>query len=527
MGSEVSIPQPASSPRASSSFWPIACPYVHFMAFAPLDVWFRLLFRPRVIVPPRFWPRLAFALGLSTLITLLTLPERLLAAMYLRLPRSRKPLPGPVIVLGYYRSGTTLLQYLLSCDPNLYAPHWGQVFAPQGWCLTWWLLRWFILPFFPRNRPQDNVAFGPLVPAEDDFALNNWGPASPLAGRLVVPQQHRFYDRFHDLKSLTPEERCRWSCRQLDFLRKLAVFAGQRRVLLKTPAHTARIPALLDLFQHTSGAKFIYISRHPHKVFRSNLAMLRQLTDLCALQLPLNEEELEQYVLEELVSTEEEYVRTRSLVPVGNLAEVRLQDLQADPLGTLRRVYEQLGFPFTPQLEQRILVYLHANRDYQPNVHASPTASQRDRMVEALRPLVERGGHDGPVPLSIPLPDLLPAIRCRRWLGGLALGMAAAVFAFVLLCLVIAYLGIHSLGFAWPAAVIIGIAVLHGSSRQGSAALGTYSLLMTAGTVLAALLLAPSFWLAFQEQLPVALPLGLFWWSLSLASAYRIASQRS
>lgn len=527
MGSEESTRQPTSAPRASSPLWPFACPYVHFMAFAPLDVWFRLLFRPRVIIPPRFWLRLAFALVLSALITLVTLPERLLAALYLRLSRGRKSIPGPVIVLGYYRSGTTLLQYLLSCDPNLYAPHWGQAFAPQGWGLTWWLLRWFLLPFFPRSRPQDNVAFGPLVPAEDDFALNNWGPVSPLAGRLVVPQQHRFYDRFHDLKSLTPEERRRWGRRQLDFLRKLAVFAGRRRVLLKTPAHTARIPALLDLFQHTIGAKFIYISRHPHKVFRSNLAMLRQLTDLCALQLPLEEEELEQYVLSEYVSTEEEYVRTRSLVPAGDLAEVRLQDLQADPLGTLRRLYEQLGLPFTPEFEQRVLVYLHANRDYQPNVHAPPTARQRERMAEALRPLVERGGHDGPVPVPLPLPDLPSSVRCRRWLGGLTLGMAAAVLAGFSLWLLASWLGIHSLGFAWPAAVVIGVAVLHGSSRQGSTTLGIYSLLLTAGTILAALLLAPCFWPAFQAQLAIALPLGVFWWCLSLASAYRIASQRS
>jgi hypothetical protein len=296
MGSDEPSRQPSNSPKASSPFWPIAFPYVHFMGFAPLDTWFRLLFRPRVVIPPRFWLRLAFALGLSAPITLLTLPERMAAALYLRLSRRNRSLPGPVIVLGYYRSGTTLLQYLLSCDPNLYAPHWGQAFAPQGWWLTWSLFRWFILPFFPRNRPQDNIAFGPLVPAEDDFALNNWGLVSPLAGRLVVPQEHRFYDRYHDLKALTPDECQRWRCCQYDILRKLAVQAAGRRVLLKTPAHTARIAALLDLFQHTTGAKFIYICRHPHKVFRSNLAMLRQLVDLCSLQPPLDEEELEEYV---------------------------------------------------------------------------------------------------------------------------------------------------------------------------------------------------------------------------------------
>src|SRR5262249_31602028 len=160
-------------------------------------------------------------------------------------------------------SGTTLLQNLLACDPNLYSPHFAQVFAPQGFCLTWALLRWFILPFLPRTRPQDNVAFGPLVPGEDDFALNNGALASPMPGRTVAPQVHRFYDRFHDLKGLTPAERQRWSNYQLAFVRKLSLVAGKRRILLKTPAHTARIEPLLDLFRETTEAKFIYISRHP------------------------------------------------------------------------------------------------------------------------------------------------------------------------------------------------------------------------------------------------------------------------
>ena len=219
---------------------PIAWPLPHFMGFAPLDVWGRLLFRPRAAIAPRFWPRLIFALFLSCIITLITLPERLIAALYLRIARRKKPLPGPVIILGYYRSGTTLLQYLLNCDPNLYSPHWGQAFVPQGWWLSWTLLRWFILPFFPRSRPQDNVAFGPLVPAEDDFALNNGALASTLPGRIVVPQNHRFYDRFNDLKELSPAERQRWRNGQISFVGKRASQAGRRRKLLNTPALASR-----------------------------------------------------------------------------------------------------------------------------------------------------------------------------------------------------------------------------------------------------------------------------------------------
>jgi hypothetical protein len=519
-------PDPApTSTRRTPAASSIPLPYPHFMGFAPLDVWFRLLLYPRVAVPARFWPRLLFALFVSFFITIVTLPERLLAAIYLRLSNRHRPLPGPLIILGYYRSGTTLLQYLLSCDPDLYSPHWGQAFAPQGWCLSWFLLRWFVLPFSPRSRPQDNVAFGPLVPAEDDFALNNGALASTLPGRIIVPQAHRFYDRFNDLKDLTPAERQRWGDYQLGFVRKLAPLAGGRRVLLKTPAHTARIPALLDLFRITTGVKFVYISRHPHKVFRSNVAMLRQLTDLCGLQPPLSEEELEDYGRREYVATEEEYARTRSLIPSGNLAEVRLQDLQADPLGTMRRVYDQLGLTFTSVLQQRMLAYLHAHRDYQPNVHAPPSAQQKERMA-ALQPLVEQGRHDDPAPQPVELPTPDPSARHRQIRRGMTLGFLAAAMAFAALWLLVSWMGIHSLGFAWPCAVAIGLGVLHGAARHGSAALGIFALALTALVLAAVLILSPDLLPSVRERLALALPFGPLWWGLALASAYRIASQR-
>lgn len=498
----------------------------HFMAFAPLDVWWRLLFHPRAAIPPRFWPRLFCALLVSCIITLITLPERVIAALYLRIARRKKPLPGPVIILGYYRSGTTLLQYLLSRDPNLYSPHWGQAFVPQGWWLSWTLLRWFILPFFPRSRPQDNVAFGPLVPAEDDFALNNGSLASTLPGRIVVPQNHRFYDRFNDLQELTPAERDRWRNGLLAFVGKLALLAGGRRILLKTPAHTARIAALLDVFRHTTGVKFVYISRHPDKVFLSNVAMLQQLTDICGLQYPLVEEELEEYVLAEYLATEGEYARTRDLIPVGDLAEVRLQDLQADPLGTLRRVYGQLGLVFTPVLAERVLAYLHAHRDYQPNKHVLPPAQRQERIATALQPLIERGQHDKPAPAAVDVPAPDSSARRRQIQGGVAQGFIAAGFVTISLWALAILLGIHSLGFAWPGAVLIGVGVLHGAGKQGSAALGVFALGLTALVLVAVLVLAPGLLAVVQERWTLASPFGAFWWGLALASAYRIASQR-
>ena len=51
-------------------------------------------------------------------------------------------------------------------------------------------------PFYSTARPQDDVAFGPDVPAEDDFALCNGGLVSSLVGRHVLPRLRDVYDRF-------------------------------------------------------------------------------------------------------------------------------------------------------------------------------------------------------------------------------------------------------------------------------------------------------------------------------------------
>lgn len=496
------------------------------MGFAPLDVWYRLLTCPAVTIPPRFWVRLALALALSLVWTILTLPERLVTALWLRLTRPRQPLPGPVIILGYYRSGTTLLQYLLGCDPHLYAPNWAQAFAPQGFCLSWFLLRWFVLPFVPRTRPQDNMAFGPVVPAEEDFALNNWALASTLPGRLVVPQAHAYFDRYHDLKDLTPAERARWDFCQLGFVRKLAALVGARRILLKTPAHTARIPALLEVYKHTTGPKFLYIARHPHAVFRSNVSMLKQLAEICGLQLPLDQEALEAYLLKEYVATEEEYQRTRTLIPPGDLFEMRLQDLQADPIGTMRQVYAQFGLPFTAEFEQAMLAYLHANVDYKPNKHHTWTPEQQDRFGATLQPLVTMGRHDQPAPPRVELPPADPSRRPRQIRTGVLVGVIVATVVTLPYLALSSWLGGNVVGFIWPCGVAIGVGVLRGAAAHGSRALGLVALLLTAASFLAVMSLAHALYPAALEAAPLALPLAAFWWALASTSAYRIGSQQ-
>ena len=178
-------------------------PYPHFMGLAPLDSVLALLLRAPARVPVSLWPRLAVLIFFSTLSTILSLPERLAIALWLKFrPRRVAPHEAPVFVLGYFRSGTTWLQTLLAQDPALRSPIWLEALSPHTFVVTWAVLRVLLAPFLWLVRIRRVSPLGATLPAEDDFALCNWARTSVIAGRAVLPGEQDFYNRFHDLEEL-------------------------------------------------------------------------------------------------------------------------------------------------------------------------------------------------------------------------------------------------------------------------------------------------------------------------------------
>lgn len=532
------MPRPARLQSRLSRLWPIPyLPYPHFMALAPLDTWFRLLFLPRAAIPWRYWPRLAAALAISAVATAVTLPERLLVALWFRAKRPAPNRdPGPVFVLGGARSGTTHLQYLLDCDPNVFSPKWYHTLAPQGFILSWTLLRGFLIPFLPATRPMDAMPVNVDLASEDGFALNNWALASDMPGWSVLPRAHRFYDRFRDLSDLAPAERSRWYRCQRDFTHKLSFIARRRRLLLKTPSHTARVDALVDLFPR---AKFIHITRDPKDVIRSNMKMLRMMQRRYALQDPLSEEAAEDGVVHRYLESERSYLAARADIPEGQLAEVRFQDLLADPVGEIERVYAELDLPFTDIFEQRLLAYLETVRSYTPNVHGEWTAEKTARIASIVGPLVEQFHLDEPtIPVKTPRRPPAPSAsreRHRRYavpLVGCIVAIGCAMAWFVTDTLT------HDLHewLVWPASIAIGYASVL-TARRGSWKLGIWAALLTLCVLLG--VVCANTWVnqyADHDPLPL-IDLWMttvsrttvrgqpFWLFMGLVTAYRLGSR--
>src|SRR5205823_11835288 len=143
--------------------------------------------------------------------------------------------------------GTTLLHELLIRDPRHAFPTTYECLAPhhflisRSWLpkLFWWLM--------PRRRPMDNMPAGWDRPQEDEFALCMLGQPSPYL-RIAFPNTVPADDGSLDLSGLSATARRRWKAMYLRFMREVTAVNGGRRLILKSPPHTCRIPDLLALF---------------------------------------------------------------------------------------------------------------------------------------------------------------------------------------------------------------------------------------------------------------------------------------
>lgn len=520
---------------------PVAFPYPHFMALAPLDAWARLLLRPPLAPAPRYWLRLAAGLGCSIVGTGLTLPERLLLAPWLAYAYQSSggaidhP-PGALVILGYFRTGTTHLHYLLNSDPRFITPRWAQVTAPQGFHASWMFLRLFLVPFLASRRPQDDVAFGPDWPAEDDFACHNWACASSLRGRLIAPSRYDSDRRFHFLDGLTAREIERWRYVQWAFLRKVLTAGRGRMLLLKSPSHTARVPELQRLLGRER-TRFIHISRDPADVVNSNVAMLRRL-HLYRLEDPPDERVLRERIIEEYAQTERAYLESRPLIGPGQLHEMRYEDLRADPLGEMKRAYAALDLPWTSGAERRSARYLYSVRDYRPASESRPRGlGFGDERLEFID---EAFGHARPAVAARPAPPPAEAVesrtRRRAWIGA---AVAAVALALLWHLIVRQTLNRHD-WLAWPAGVLIGAAALR-LARAGSARLGWWCAALTVLVALA-VSMPNSRWAYYKRYDPAReqvtwtdllatsrheffTGMSLFWLFMGAATAYRFGSR--
>ena len=335
--------------------------------------WLRLLRDNQFAIAPRAVPRV-------TAITFQSLQNSVIRRReQRRYGRALKDvvIPPPVFILGHWRSGTTHLHNLVTIDERFAFSNTYQTFFPHTFLSTEAMGARILSFFLPEHRPMDNVALKMGSPQEDEFAICTAGLASPYLG-WVFPRRLDDYDRYLTLRDLPASDVARWREALWLFLRKLTL-KYRRPLVLKSPPHTCRIRLLLEMFPE---ARFVHIHRNPHTVFQSSRQLFQLMFELNRFQRPPLGD-LDEWILRQYQVMYDAFFEERRLIPGGHFHEVGFEQLEDDPIGQVRRLYDALDLPDFAHAEPALRAYVESIARYKKNEFPELPPAMRARIARA------------------------------------------------------------------------------------------------------------------------------------------------
>jgi hypothetical protein len=282
-----------------------------------------------------------------------------------------QPVRNPLIVTGLPRTGTTLLQRLLSLDP--------EARPLLSWESMWpaplsrrpgredsrirharrlvWLTRRF-LPGVDALHPLD-----PEGPEECTRLLESSFRWNFFAIENRLPGYAAWMDE-QGPDFMLPAYR--WYATQLQVLQAGGP-AG--RWVLKSPAHVGNLRALLDVLPD---ARVVVAVRDPREAIASACSLYTFLGRSTAEG--LRTERFGPGLAKSLARELTRGVEIAALEP-DRVRVVRYEDLTADPIGTLEEIHVGFRIPFSAALERAARAWLVANPQGRHGVHAYDLAS--------------------------------------------------------------------------------------------------------------------------------------------------------
>lgn len=272
----------------------------------------------------------------------------------------------PLFILGHWRSGTTYLHELLAQDDNQFqTPNTYQVVNPYTFLttedFTTRMFPWLV----PDKRPMDNMALKFTSPQEDEFAPLLMTLTSLYLG-TSFPRRTAHYDRYLTFNDVERGEVEAWKAAFIQFCKKVSL-NDPRSLLIKSPPHTARIRTILEMFPD---ARFVHIHRDPYRVFQSQRHFFDTAGWYTYLQKPdLNV--IDEGILQRHEVMYDAYFTDLPLIAKDRIHEIRFDALEADPVGEIAKVYDQLSLEGFAPFETKLRGYVDSLKGYQKNKFTS------------------------------------------------------------------------------------------------------------------------------------------------------------
>ena len=357
----------------------------NYMTGITFGKWLRLLAENRFNISPAYLHRAAFITLASLANSGAAVLETVRFGKAIKDTEITKP---PLFILGHWRSGTTHLHDLLAQDTAQFQfANTYRVVNPLTFLSTENLITRLLPGLVPPKRPMDNMALSFTSPQEDEFAPLLMTLKSVYLG-ISFPKSTGVYEKYLSFRGVPRPEIEVWKDAFMTFCRKLSL-NDDRALLLKSPPHTARIRTILEMFPD---ARFVHIHRDPYRVFQSQRHFFDTAGWYTYLQRP-DLAKIDEGILTRHETMYDAYFEDLPLIPAGRFCEIAFDDLDADPTGQIRRVYDTLslgGFDtFQPQLQ----AYVDTLKGYEKNSFTGLDAPTRAVVAERWKRSFDTWGY--------------------------------------------------------------------------------------------------------------------------------------
>jgi len=277
----------------------------------------------------------------------------------------------PLFIVGFPRTGTTLLHNLLAQDP-----------AARP------LLMWESVYPTPPPRKETRASDPRIRRTKWDLKATRFlrpeidevhDMSAERPAECIALQQHTLvswaYPVFADLPSyeswLWEQERetfveaYRFYLRQLQLLQWRC--AGNHWVL-KSPAHLQVLDALVQVFPD---ACIVQTHRDPSRILPSACSLFAVVRSIMSDD--VRPRELGRQALEVTRKILDRMMAFRDRAAPDSVLDVQYRDLVADPWNTVSRIYTAFGLPMPPDMEPRVRRWLAENPRHKKGVHRYST----------------------------------------------------------------------------------------------------------------------------------------------------------
>lgn len=290
----------------------------------------------------------------------------------------------PVFIIGGWRTGTTLLQRMLACAPNLRGAYPSELSAPWRWAeggrderdkLTTGARQAHNFLHVLNPAMKTIHPSGEELPEECVLAMGtdfkNWGFTStlrcPQYATWLANQDFRpSYERYANILRMLSDD-------------------GDRRWVLKAPAHTAELPSLISAFPD---ACIIHLHRDVVQTLASSASLFAVFRSTYSDD--VDPKDVGRFQLAQTGLWLDRAMHFRKTPPPDSSAiflDLAYKDLVRDPMASARMIYEKFDMEWSDDVAKSISTYLqnhprnkHGRHHYTPEQFGLDPEEIRERL---------------------------------------------------------------------------------------------------------------------------------------------------